>query len=127
MAQNLTCMITFVSAFVLHASQSICSNAHNGSQCSSSVLTLPVKSFSCVLMNGCNADCDAAKTQLESGTELQNNSLGLGEMSSRNLHLCWIPTWVGLRIGNLTVYHVSRFSPSKECEDPSSVTLQSRV
>ena len=44
----------------------------------SSVLTLPVKSFSCVLMNGCNADCDAAKTQLESGTELQNNSLGLG-------------------------------------------------
>jgi hypothetical protein len=50
-----------------------------------------------------------------------------GEMSSRNLHLCWIPTWVGLRIGNLTVYHVSRFSPSKECEDPSSVTLQSRV
>ena len=78
MAQNLTCMITFVSAFVLHASQSICSNAHNGSQCSSSVLTLPVKSFSCVLMNGCNADCDAAKTQLESGTELQSNSLGLG-------------------------------------------------
>ena len=34
-------------------------------------------------------------------------------------YTCWIPIWVGLRIGNPTVYHASSFPPAKEFEDPS--------